>query len=124
MKRPPTFKIIAVFAACISGAVFANMNDTQPANPTVSTPALHVPDDRPNVPVGSRGQLLYENHCIACHDSRIHIRDKRKSRSVSDIEKWVIHWSQYLKLDWKRAEINEVTEHLNQQYYQFPYEKN
>ncbi|MDX2464254.1 MAG: hypothetical protein QNK31_07060 [Porticoccus sp.] len=120
MSRLPTFKIIAVLVACFSAALFANTNNNEPAIPQTPTPTKQVPENIPDAPTGSRGQLLYENHCIVCHDSRVHIREKRKSRSVTDIAKWVLRWSQHLKLDWNRAEINQVTEYLNQRFYELP----
>ncbi|MDX2425805.1 MAG: hypothetical protein QNK15_06080 [Cycloclasticus sp.] len=121
MTQLLTFKIIAVLVVCFSAALFANTNiNNEPVIPQTTTPTKQAPENIPSVLTGSRGQLLYENHCTVCHDSRVHIREKRKSRSVTDIEKWVIHWSQHLKLDWDRAEINQISEYLNLRFYQFP----
>jgi hypothetical protein len=77
------------------------------------------PVTSPNVPTASRGQLLYENHCLGCHDSVIHIRQHDKARSLADIRHWVIRWAQHLKLDWSNEEINDVTNHLNQTFYDY-----
>ncbi|MDX2426191.1 MAG: hypothetical protein QNK15_08060 [Cycloclasticus sp.] len=120
MRRLSTFKIIAVLVACLSVALFANTNNSEPVTPQTTTPSKQVPKNIPNLPTGSRGQLLYENHCTDCHESRVYIREKRKSRSVTDIAKWVLRWSQHLNLDWNRSEINDVTEYLNQHFYQLP----
>ncbi|MDX2463842.1 MAG: hypothetical protein QNK31_04970 [Porticoccus sp.] len=120
MSRIPTFKIIAVLVVCFSAALFANMNSNEPANPQTTTPTKQVSDKLATTPISNRGQLLYENHCTGCHESRVYIREKRKSRSVTDIAKWVLRWSQHLKLDWTRSEINDVTEYLNQHFYQLP----
>ena len=124
MSQLLTFKIIVVFVACFSAASFANTNNNEPDSPQVTTPTKPAPKHFPKMPGNSRGQLLYENHCIVCHESRAHIREKRKSRSVADIEKWVFRWAQHLKLEWSRAEINDVIQYLNQHFYQFPSTEN
>ena len=120
MNQLLSFNIIVMFVACFSAASFANTNNNEPDSPQVTTPTKPAPEHLPTMPGSSRGQLLYENHCIVCHDSRAHIREKRKSRSVADIEKSVFHWAQHLNLEWNRAEINEVIKYLNQRFYQFP----
>lgn len=124
MSQLLTFKIFLVFAACFSAASFANTNDNEPDSPQITTFPKPAPEHLPKMPDSSRGQLLYENHCITCHDSRAHIRDKRKSRSVADIEKWVFRWAQHLNLEWDRVEINDVIDYLNQRFYQFPSTEN
>lgn len=67
----------------------------------------------------NRGNLLYTNHCIICHDSTVHIRNRRKATSVADISYWVIRWQTHLKLSWSSEEIHDVTEYLNSEYYHF-----
>lgn len=66
------------------------------------------------------GKLLYENHCKACHDSTVHIRNKRRVRSLNDIRYWVQRWSSFLNLNWSQNQREQVTDFLNQRYYQFP----
>lgn len=66
------------------------------------------------------GQLLYQNHCRVCHDSTVHIREKRQVRSIKDIAYWVQRWSTYLKLNWSNEQKQQVVKYLNQKYYQFP----
>lgn len=65
----------------------------------------------------SRGQLLYENQCIACHDSQVHIRNHSKAGNIEAVRSWVEHWSQQLQLNWTRGEIEDVVFYLNQKYY-------
>ena len=124
MSQLLTFRVIVMFVACFSAASFAITNNNEPDSPQVATPTKPTPKHLPKMPGSSRGQLLYENHCIVCHDSRANIREKRKSRSVADIEKWVFRWAQHLKLEWSRAEINDVIKYLNQHFYQFPSTEN
>lgn len=120
MKQLPAFKIFFMLAACFSTALFANTSNNRADKPQISAPAIQTFKATPKIPTGSRGQLLYENHCTVCHDSGIHIREHRKVRSQTDIKKWVFRWSQHLKLDWSNAEINDVADFLNQQFYQLP----
>jgi len=65
------------------------------------------------------GQLLYETHCDACHDTSVHSRNPRKAKSLDDIKYWVTRWSKELKLDWSDVEIEEVAKHVNAKYYHF-----
>jgi hypothetical protein len=105
--------------ACLGALVFAN---TYTNEPTISQPkysSTPAPVSRPNVPAASRGQLLYENHCLTCHDSSVHIRQHDKARSLADIRRWVVRWAQHLKLDWTNEEISDVTNYLNQIFYDF-----
>jgi hypothetical protein len=69
--------------------------------------------------VPSRGQLLYENHCMACHESVVHIRTRKRVESLSALRIEVLRWSAQLQLHWGREEVEEVVSHLNRQYYKF-----
>ena len=65
-----------------------------------------------------RGRLLYENHCMVCHTSVVHVREQRKATSRAEIQGWIWRWQEELKLQWGTPEVNDVTEHLNDRYYQ------
>jgi hypothetical protein len=67
-----------------------------------------------------RGKLLYENHCIGCHASTVHIRDQRKSKNPAELRSWILRWSGELKLNWSEDELTDVYQHLNNRYYKFP----
>lgn len=69
--------------------------------------------------VPSRGQLLYENHCMACHESVVHIRTRKQVESLSALRIEVLRWSAQLQFHWGREEVEEVVSHLNRQYYKF-----
>ena len=69
--------------------------------------------------VESRGQLLYEDHCQACHTSVAHVRETHKARTLKDLEYWVTHWSDELKLPWGADEVRDVVDYLNVRYYKF-----
>ncbi len=66
-----------------------------------------------------RGQLLYENHCTACHESAAHVRDARRADSLPVLRGWVVQWARYLELRWREDEIGEVVRYLNDRYYRF-----
>lgn len=78
----------------------------------LQSPLAHAADDE-------RGQLLYENHCGGCHDSKAHIRERRKAQSKVEIFQWVHRWSVELELLWGPEEIQDVTGYLNRQFYRF-----
>lgn len=67
-----------------------------------------------------RGRLLYENHCIHCHESVVHIREDRKVGSVDELRQQIQRWQGVLTLGWQEVEIEDVLEYLNGQYYKLP----
>ena len=73
--------------------------------------------------VTDRGQLLYENHCTACHEKSVHSRKHYKANSINDIHQWVIRWSKNLELDWTNNDVDIVTDYINRRFYQFNTEK-
>ncbi len=78
------------------------------------------PDDGKNItPTTSYGQLLYEHHCLRCHESNIHIRDRNKAMNVANVKAWVIKWQAYEKLNWDHDAVNAVTDYIVKQYYKF-----
>jgi mono/diheme cytochrome c family protein len=68
----------------------------------------------------SRGQLLYDNHCIACHDQRMHWRDQRRAADWNGLRSWVRHWQGTQQLQWSDADIDEVARYLNDTIYRYP----
>jgi mono/diheme cytochrome c family protein len=83
--------------------------------------APNQPAEEPASPaVPSRGQLLYEDHCTTCHESTIHVRENRRTHSLTELRERVEGWAAYLTLHWSRDEVDEVVHHLNSQFYKFP----
>lgn len=66
-----------------------------------------------------RGQQLYENHCISCHESTVHIRADKRAKTYADIYFQVARWRDVLSLPWTQKEINDVVNYLNTQYYHY-----
>lgn len=61
--------------------------------------------------------MLYENHCTGCHESEVHIRDKREVRSEDDLRRWIVRWQKELGLGWTEAEVEDVRRFLGERYY-------
>lgn len=78
----------------------------------VSAPAVAADSDR--------GKLLYENTCSGCHESALHVRERRKARSFGQIKAQVVRWSTAAKAPWNFEEIDDVTDYLNSTYYRYP----
>lgn len=71
-------------------------------------------------PVASRGALLYETHCIACHDTQIHWRDGRLATDWASLSAQVRRWQANIGLQWTNDEVDDVVRHLNSTIYRFP----
>jgi len=66
-----------------------------------------------------RGQALYENHCVACHETEIHTGAERRATSRRDIRKWVTTWNFHAGLGWSEEDVGDVTDFLNRRFYRF-----
>ena len=75
----------------------------------------------PLLPAGaeSRGELLYATHCIACHTSQVHWRDKRVATDWSSLKAQVRQWQKSASLAWPDRDILNVTRYLNESIYRF-----
>jgi hypothetical protein len=111
----------------LAGAGFGHPGDIHAAvveaPPEVPAPSISVPlpkkpaTDERQPATGSRGRLLYENHCTHCHASVVHVREDRRARSLKEIETWVMRWAGVLKLTWNASDVAEVVDYLNRRYY-------
>ncbi|WBY01664.1 cytochrome c [Ramlibacter tataouinensis] len=68
----------------------------------------------------TRGALLYENHCGACHSEQMHWRAKRLARDWNSLREQVRHWQGEARLGWSEEDIDAVARHLNDTIYRFP----
>lgn len=67
----------------------------------------------------SRGELLYTTHCIACHTTEIHWRQKKLAVDWESLERQVRRWAGNAGLAWTDADIAEVARYLNATYYRY-----
>lgn len=65
----------------------------------------------------SRGELLYRNHCIECHNQQIHWREARIAKDTNSIKQQVTRWQDAIGVQWTDEEINDVSRYLNRTYY-------
>ena len=66
-----------------------------------------------------RGEALYQNHCMTCHTSQAHIREKRKADSPEALREWVARWQRSESLGWADSDIEDVAAFLDARYYKF-----
>jgi cytochrome c1 len=66
-----------------------------------------------------RGELLYSTHCIACHSTQVHWRDKKLVTDWSRLLSEVRHWEGFSRLEWTEDDVAAVARHLNAMYYHF-----
>lgn len=111
--RTCSYRLTAALLLLAASAISAvDRIDTVPLPPAPNAaPAQDAPT--------SRGELLYENHCMSCHTSIAHVRDNRRAKSAAEVGAWVRRWATELKLGWTDADIAAVTRHLNKRYYKF-----
>jgi mono/diheme cytochrome c family protein len=70
-------------------------------------------------PSPSRGQLLYETHCIQCHTDQIHWREARSARDWQTLREQVVRWQQQTGHRWSDEDIDAVAYYLNRTIYHF-----
>ena len=67
-----------------------------------------------------RGRLLYETHCISCHDTRVHKRDSKIATNYDEIRTQVLRWQTNVFLRWTTSDIDAVATYLAQTFYKVP----
>jgi mono/diheme cytochrome c family protein len=67
----------------------------------------------------SRGELLYTTHCVACHTTQVHWRDRRLAKDWNSLQAQVANWQAAASLNWSEDDIAAVTQHLNERFYGF-----
>ena len=72
------------------------------------------------VPPPSRGQLLYETHCVECHNTQMHWRTHKQARDWDSLKAQVRRWQATARLGWTEADVTDVAHYLNETIYQFP----
>ena len=73
----------------------------------------------PSAMAQSRGELLYTTHCIACHTTEMHWRDKRSATNWPSLKDQVRRWQDAASLAWTESAILDVSRYLNETIYRF-----
>lgn len=67
-----------------------------------------------------RGELLYSTHCLACHNTQVHWREKKLVTGWPSLKSEVHRWALLSKLEWSEYDIEAVTGYLNDFHYRYP----
>ena len=114
-----------IMVPLMSGAAVTDASSIEQENiDTAIAPASNSEDKESNdknlanepVPLG---KMLYENHCLSCHESMVHIRGAHKAKTYGDIQYWVGRWALELDIKWSSDEIDAVVQHLNDTFYHY-----
>jgi mono/diheme cytochrome c family protein len=71
-------------------------------------------------PAPTRGQLLYQTHCLDCHSTQVHWREGKQVRDSKSLRLQVRRWAQIGHLAWDDADVEEVARYLNDTIYRYP----
>ena len=80
---------------------------------------LHVLAAPPESPSPTRGELLYTTHCIACHTTQMHWRDRKLVTDWASLKVQVRRWQGAAQLNWNEDDIDDVARFLNDAFYRF-----
>jgi hypothetical protein len=72
-----------------------------------------------SAPSASRGELLYNTHCISCHSTEIHWRDQKLATDWAGLVRQVRRWAGNTGLAWSEEEVVDVARYLNATIYRF-----
>ena len=67
-----------------------------------------------------RGRLLYENHCMTCHTSKVHRRYPPSAIDREALRTIVRIWAEEQKLGWSAEDIDDVARYVDRTHYRFP----
>jgi hypothetical protein len=67
----------------------------------------------------SRGELLYATHCLECHTTQMHWRERKLATDWASLREQVRRWQAAALLDWSEQDVREVARHLNETIYRF-----
>jgi mono/diheme cytochrome c family protein len=68
----------------------------------------------------TRGELLYTTHCIYCHTTEVHWREKKLATDWAGLQAQVRRWQGNTGLGWSDEDIAEVVRYLNALHYHYP----
>lgn len=67
-----------------------------------------------------RGELLYSTHCITCHTTEMHWRDKKAAIDWTSLMFQVRRWQDASGLGWSESDVEAVSRYLNERFYRYP----
>lgn len=70
-------------------------------------------------PEPSRGELLYDTHCLQCHTEQIHWREHKLVRDWPSLRAQVDRWQRAARLAWTAEDVGAVAAYLNATVYRF-----
>ena len=68
----------------------------------------------------TRGELLYRTHCLACHSTQMHWREKKQVTDWPSLRAQVRRWQAADQLAWGDDDIEAVAQYLNTHFYRLP----
>ena len=71
-------------------------------------------------PEDGLGKSLYDLQCIQCHRESLHKRPKPAATNFKEVEEWVARWARHVGAQWKKEDLDAVTQYLNERYYSYP----
>ena len=103
-------RLICLAVACVAAIVHGG--------PTAAVTGG--PAGAPAAPLPGRGELLYANHCIACHTEQVHWRDRKAAGDWRRLKAEVRRWQAAARLGWSEDDIVAVARYLNETIYRLP----
>ena len=85
----------------------------------VSAAAVAAACVAPSAMAQSRGELLYTTHCISCHTTEVHWRNKRLASDWTSLKFQVRRWQDAASLGWGDGDVLAVSRYLNESIYRF-----
>ena len=113
----PAVLFAFVLIIFLDNACALNKDDSTPLAIDKVQPDAIKKEVQPVLYNSTRGQMLYENHCLSCHESQMHIRANTKVKQLSQLSYFVLVRSSELNLQWGDEERDAVTKYLNERYY-------
>ena len=73
----------------------------------------------PTIRDPAHGERLYATHCVTCHTTKMHWREKKLASDWTSLRTQVQRWQGLAGLEWSRSDIEDVTRYLNVLYYHY-----
>ena len=67
----------------------------------------------------SRGELLYATHCVTCHTTQVHWRQKKLATDWASLNAQVRRWAANAGVGWSDEEIADVAWYIDATLYRF-----